>query len=125
MKAYVIFSSSEPVLVVARQTIRSKPVLNQLGRIGIHKFIAREVPVTGLRSKYGRQFEVIENALNNGTELRVLDHSGHRIFQNVPFSDFGPAYRRESHPAVADAAREPNHTSYRPNFGPVSHAGFT
>ena len=73
MKAYVIFSSNEPMLVVTRQTIRSQAVLNQLGRVGTHKFIAREVPVPHLRRRYGRQFEIVEKALQKGNDLRVFD----------------------------------------------------
>ena len=65
MRSYVIFSSREPVLVLTRKTIRDKAAQSQLGRIGISKFIAREVPVCHLRDRYGRQFDVIENALQH------------------------------------------------------------
>jgi len=123
MKAYVVFSSREPLLVVTRQTIRSEAVLNHLGRVGILKFIAREVPITHLRSQYGRQFDVIEEALQKGSDLRVLDFSGHRIFQNLPFSEFGSAYRHESGPAVADSSEKSPRAAYRPNLGSVSLAG--
>ena len=95
MRAYVIFSSSEPTLIVARQTIQSKAVLKHLGRIGIDKFIAREVPISPLRIQYGRQFDIIEDAIQKGSDLRVLDFSGSRIFRNLPFSKFGPAYHQE------------------------------
>lgn len=122
MKAYVIFSSHEPALIVTRHPIRSDVILNRLGRIGIRKFIAREVPVPQVRSRYGRQFDVIENALEKGSDLRVLDFSGRRIFQNLPFSDFGPAYRREHSLREFDPAREPPHVSSRPCSEPVSPA---
>jgi len=124
MKAYVIFSSSEPMLVVTRQTIRNEAVLNQLGRVGIGKFIAREVPVTHLRDQYGRQFDVIEEAIQKGSDLRVFDFSGHRIFQNLPFSEFGSAYRRESNPVFAGSNQKPPRPAIRPNLGSVPHAGF-
>lgn len=123
MKAYVIFSSREPVLIVTRQAIRSRAILNQLGRVGIHKFIAREVPVDHLRSQYGRQFEIIEEALRKGSDLRVLDFNGRRIFKNLPFSEFGPAYRREFQPAPADSNRKSTHPAFRPNLGPMSQTG--
>lgn len=124
MKAYVIFSSSEPVLVVTRETISSKPVLDHLGRVGILKFIAREVPVPHLRSRYGRQFDVIEEALQKGNDLRVLDFSGHRIFQNLPFSEFGSAYRREPHPTAADPIQESSRAAFRPNPDSVPQTPF-
>lgn len=124
MKAYIIFSSSEPVLIVVRQSIHSQEVLDQLRRIGILKFIAREVPITPLRSRYGHQFEVIEEALDEGSDLRVLDFSGHRIFQNLPFSEFGPAYRHESGPAVADSSQKSSLAAFRPSLSSLSHAGY-
>jgi hypothetical protein len=92
MKTYVIFSSKEPLLVATRRTIRDREVLGQLRRIGCSKFIAREVPVEPVRRQYQRQFEVIENALRKGTDLRVLDFSGERVFRNVSFADFGRPY---------------------------------
>ena len=124
MKAYVIFSSNEPVLVLTRHTIRSKPVLDELHRIGCTKFIAREVPVNHLRSQYGQQFDVIEAALRKGCDLRVLDYSGRRIFQYLPFSEFGPAYRHESAPVIADSTRKSTRAASRPILGPASPAGF-
>ena len=124
MKAYVIFSSREPVLVATRQTIRSEAVLNQLGRVGIFKFIAREVPTTHLRTQYGRQFDVIEDALEKGSALRVLDFSGRRIFKNLPFSEFGSAYRHESDPVISDSSQSPLRAAFRPNPGSVPRPGF-
>jgi hypothetical protein len=123
MKAYVLFSSKEPVLIVTRETIRSEAVLDQLGRVGINKFIAREVPASRLRIRYGRQFDVIEEALQKGSELRVLDFSGHRIFQNLPFSELGSGYRHESGPAIADSSQTSSRAAFRPNLGSASPAG--
>lgn len=124
MKAYVIFSSNEPVLVLTRHPIRSKPILDELHRIGCAKFIAREVPVNDLRSQYGQQFDVIEAALGKGCDLRVLDYSGRRIFQYLPFSDFGPAYRHEAAAVTADATRKSTRASSRPILGTASPSGF-
>jgi hypothetical protein len=123
MKAYVIFSSNEPALVVTRQTIRSAAVLDQLDQIGMLKFIAREVPISPLRGRYGRQFEIVEKALQNGCDLRVLDFSGPRIFQNLPFSEFGPTYSRESRPTAA-ATGSSSRASFRPNLRASSPALF-
>lgn len=114
MKAYVVFSSQEPALIMTRQSIRNDVTLNQLGRIGIRKFIAREVPVSQVSSCYGRQFDVIENAIEKGSDLRVLDFSGHRIFQNLPFSEFGPAYRHDHTLTEFDPAPKPPHVISRP-----------
>jgi hypothetical protein len=106
MKAYVIFSSREPVLIGTRHTIRNETVLSQLGRVGIRKFISREVPVGHLRRQYGSQFDVIKRALEKGSNFRVLDFSGRRIFQNLPFSDLGPAYRHDDPLKKAEPTRD-------------------
>jgi len=124
MKAYVIFSSSEPVLVLARRTIRSEAVLNELRRIGCQKFIAREVPVEQLRNLYGRQFDVIEESIQKGCDLRVLDFSGRRIFRYLPFSDFGPAYRRELQTGAAEPRRRSPHASTRQQPSPLTQSPF-
>lgn len=124
MRAYVIFSSSEPTLIVARQTIRSKAVLDSLGRIGIDKFIAREVPILSLRIQYGRQFDIIEDAIQKGSDLRVLDFNGSRIFRNLSFSKIGPAYRQDSSPAVTDPSPKTSRSGFWPQLDPVSPAVF-
>lgn len=124
MRAYVVFSSSEPVLVLTRQTIRSKEVLDELRRIGCLKFIAREVPVSTLQTQYGQQYDVIEEAVQGGCPLRVLDYSGHRIFRYLPFSDFGPAFRCELMPAAVAPAREPPPLDTRSPVSPVPHPVF-
>jgi len=101
MKSYIIFSSREPFLIVTSGTIRDKQVVEHLRRIGCTKFISREVPVAHIRRQYGRRFEVTEEALRRGGDLRVLDYSGEHVFQNLPFSEFGGAYRCEPAPAQA------------------------
>jgi len=124
MKAYVVFSSSEPVLVLTRHAIQSRPALEELHRIGCEKFIAREVPLHGLQNLYGQQYDVIENALRKGCDLRVLDYSGRRIFRHFPFSELGPAYRHESQPVLADTRQRKTRASSRPFLGTMSTAGF-
>lgn len=114
MKAYVIFSSREPVLIVTRHTIRDETILSQLDRLGIRKFISREVSVGHLRNQYGSQFDVIERAVEKGSDLRVLDFSGRRIFQNLPFSDFGPAYSHDHPLKKAEPTRDTPRTPCGP-----------
>lgn len=114
MKAYVIFSSREPALIVTRHTIHDETILSQLDQLGIRKFISREVSVGHLRNQYGSQFDVIEKALEKGSDFRVLDFSGRRIFQNLPFSDFGPAYRHDHPLKKAEPTRDTSRTPCGP-----------
>lgn len=124
MKAYVVFSSKEPVLIVTRHTIRNEAVLKQLDRVEIQKFIAREVPVPYLRSQYGAQFDVIEKAVEKGSDLRVVDYSGRRIFQKLPFSEFGPAYRHDHSLEESEPTRKTPRARFRPDPGSVSATAF-
>jgi hypothetical protein len=82
-------------------------LLERLRRIGCLKFIAREVPIEQVRCLYGRLYDVIEEAIDRGCPLRVLDYNGRRIFRWLPFSDFGPAYQKEM-PVVAETTTRPS-----------------
>ncbi len=101
MKSYIIFSSREPFLIVTRGTIRDREVLDHLRQFGCSKFISREVPLRHVRHQYGRRFEVTEKAIEDGHLLRVLDSSGKQVFDNLPLSEFGRAYRCETAAALA------------------------
>jgi len=96
MKSYIIFSSREPFLIVTRRTIRDHEVIDRLRRFGCSKFISREVAIEHVRRQYGREFEVTEQAIEDGHLLRVLDYSGKQVFQKLPLSEFGRAYRCET-----------------------------
>ena len=104
MKSYIIFSSREPFLIVTRTTIRDQEVIDHLRRFGCSKFISREISVEHVRRQYGRQFEVTEQAIEDGRLLRVLDYSGKQVFQKLPFSEFGRAYRCEAASAQVSTA---------------------
>jgi len=56
---------------------------------GLKKFIAYEVPVDGLKQKYGNHFDVIMKDLKQSDDLRVLDYDGHRVFKRFDLSTLG------------------------------------
>ena len=95
MKAYVVFSSRGPLLVVTRGTIRNRQNLKRLGEIGCSKFIARELPVEQVRKRYGAPFECVEAGLDHGAPLRVLDHDGERVFAAFSFEELGHPVKYE------------------------------
>jgi hypothetical protein len=101
MKSYIIFSAREPILIVTRGTIHNKNVIDHLRKIGCSKFISREVSLDHVRRQYGRRFEVTAGAIDDGHLLRVLDSSGRRVFENLPFSEIGRAHRYEADAAQA------------------------
>jgi hypothetical protein len=90
MTAYLVFSESEPMIVVAsRAAVSDGRLVDRLRSSGLTKFIASEIPVERLRERYGVPFEVIEADICEGKDVRVLDHSGRNIFENISLADLG------------------------------------
>jgi len=100
MKTYVVFSSKEPLLIVTRGTIRNRKVIDHLNQIGYRKFISREVPLDNVRRQYGTHFDIVEKALAEGNEVRVLDFNGEHVFGSIPFSDYGRVFCYDSTPPL-------------------------
>lgn len=96
MKAYLVFSESEPIVVMAsRQAVREGRLAARLARMGHDRFIAHEVPLDGLRRRYGLPFEVIASDIRNGKPIRVLDSNGRHVFESVPLGELGPEIRHD------------------------------
>ncbi len=91
MKTYLVFSSREPMLIATRESIQNTETLARLNRLGLTKFIAREIPVEEVGQRYGYRFEVIERSLHHEKSCRVLDYSGEQVMKFIAFSDLGPA----------------------------------
>jgi hypothetical protein len=104
MRAFLVFSEGEPIVVMAsRQAVRDGRLVDRLTRMGHERFIAHEVPVDELRRQYGVPFEVIESDIRSGKAIRVLDSDGRHIFDSVPLESLGPEIRYEGR-AGAQAA---------------------
>jgi hypothetical protein len=87
MKGGVFFTGSGPVVVVTSYDSFTDPnFLEKLTAKGLKKFIVYEVPVSELKEKYGKHFDVIMNDLHQTDDLRVLDYDGHRVFNNFTLS---------------------------------------
>ncbi len=99
MTAFLVFAQTDPVLIMTSRTaVSDGRLLEGLTTKGIDKFIAYEVPLDGLRRKYGVSFEVIESDVKNGKDVAVLDSKGSHVFANVPFSDLGESFRHDPEP---------------------------
>lgn len=97
MKAFIVFTEAEPVLVMTSRAAASNGRLEDgLTAIGFRNFIAHEVPVDGLKERYGIPFEVIESEVREGRDLRVLDSKGSHVFENIRFADLGTCIRHDS-----------------------------
>ncbi len=100
MRAFLVFSESEPIVVMAsRRAVREGQLVDRLTRMGHDRFIAHEVPVETLRESYGLPFEVIESDIRHGKSIRVLDSDGRRIFASLPLSELGSEYRHDGQAA--------------------------
>lgn len=90
MKAGIYLTGSGPILIVTSHETLSDPTLQRkLLAKGIAKFIAFEVPLDAVRSKYGQHFEVVMNDLKQEDDLRVMDFDGGRVFARFSFREMG------------------------------------
>jgi len=97
MTAFLVFADSDPILVMtSRAAAADGRLIEGLASIGLVKFIAHEVPLDGLREKYGMPFEVIESDVRNGRDFRVLDSKGSHVLANIRLADLGEHIRYDS-----------------------------
>ncbi len=96
MTAFLVFTETQPLLVMASQAAVSEGRLVEgLTRKGIGKFMAHEVPLEKLRREYGVAFEFIEADILDGKDIRVLDSNGGHVFAKIHFADLGQRIDRE------------------------------
>jgi hypothetical protein len=94
--AFLVFTEGGPLLALTScPSVTDERVLTSLGRRGISKFIAYEVPVEYVRRIYGVPFQVIAAELEEGLDLRVLDFNGQHIFANLSLTELGRSVRHE------------------------------
>jgi hypothetical protein len=94
MKAGILFTGSGPILILTSyESFTDSKIIEKLRTKGIQKFIACELPLEAVKSKYGGHFSVIMGDLYQTDDLRVLDYNGHNVFYNFSFSEMGkPVY---------------------------------
>jgi hypothetical protein len=91
MTAFLVFTDFEPLLVMTPRTAAADGRLARgLGDKGIRRFIAHEVPLEGLKERYGVPYEIVESDVRGGSDVRVLDSNGSHVFANIRFADLGP-----------------------------------
>jgi hypothetical protein len=94
MKAYFLFTAGGPLVILSSyDSIENPKVLKRLNSKGISKFIAYEVSVETAKTRYGRHFDVVCQDIHECDDLRVLDYSGERAFNNFSFKELvNPIY---------------------------------
>jgi len=89
-KAYLIFTGAGPILVLATYAELADPkLIDKLRYKGIDHFIAYEVKLSAVRSRYPSSFDKVAGDLEPVDDLRVLDFNGHQIMANFSLEELG------------------------------------
>lgn len=90
MRAYLIFTGTGPILVLSTHSELTDPrLVAKLHYKGISKFIAYEVALDAVRTRYGQAFASISRDLDEVEDIRVLDFNGHQIMANFSLGELG------------------------------------
>ncbi|RJR54417.1 MAG: hypothetical protein C4576_00580 [Desulfobacteraceae bacterium] len=94
MKAAIIFTGTGPILILTTFEKLDDPTLvAKLEAKGIKKYIASEVPLEKVKTKYGNHYQVVMGDLRQSDDLRVMDYNGYNVFYNFNFSEMSkPIY---------------------------------
>lgn len=88
MKAGIIFTGTGPILILTTyESFKDPDLIEKFGAKGIEKYIASEVPLDKVKSKYGNQYLVVLGDLKQTDDLRVLDYNGYNVFHNFSFKE--------------------------------------
>ncbi|HEX9944028.1 MAG TPA: hypothetical protein VGG03_18610 [Thermoanaerobaculia bacterium] len=96
MRAYLVFTGSGPILVLATYPeLTDERLVSKLRYKGIDKFIAYEVDLDAVRARYPASFENVARDLADAEDLRVLDFNGHQIMANFSLQELGEPIKFE------------------------------
>jgi hypothetical protein len=89
-RAYLVFTGSGPILVLATYPqLTDERLVSKLRYKGIDKFIAYEVDLEAVQDRYPGSFENVARDLEGVEDLRVLDFNGHQIMANFSLDKLG------------------------------------
>lgn len=94
MRAGIIFTGTGPILILTTyESFKDPDFIEKLDNKGIRKFIASELPLDKVKTKYGNHYSVVMGDLKQTDDLRVLDYNGYNVFYNFSFAEMGkPVY---------------------------------
>jgi hypothetical protein len=91
MKAAMVMTGSGPILILTSYDSLENPgLIENLGRRGITKYIARELDLEKVRKTYGTRFSSVLCDLSQSDDLRILDIDGHKVFNSFDYDEMGP-----------------------------------
>jgi len=89
-RAYLLFTGTGPILVLSTYPeLIDERLVAKLRYKGIDKFIAYEVDLTAVESRYAHSFQNIVKDLEHEEDIRVLDFNGHQIMANFSLDELG------------------------------------
>jgi hypothetical protein len=89
-RAYLIFTGSGPILVLSTYPkLTDDRLISKLRYKGIDKFIAYEVDLGAVKTRYEHSFANISKDLETEQDMRVLDFNGHQIMANFALDELG------------------------------------
>lgn len=89
-RAYLIFTGSGPILVLSTYPqLQDERLIAKLRYKGIDKFIAYEVELPAVESRYPHSYASIVADLAGSEDIRVLDFNGHQIMANFSLGELG------------------------------------
>lgn len=96
MRAYLIFTGSGPILVLSTYPeLTDDRLISKLRYKGIDKFIAYEVDLDAVRSRYEHSLVNVAKDLESEEDIRVLDFNGHQIMANFSLDSLGEPIKFE------------------------------
>ena len=97
IKAFLLFTGSGPlVIATSYASLTDAGLLTKLGAKGLDKFIAHELPIELVKTRYGGHFDVVMRDLHESDDLRVIDFNGERAFRLFHLAELGTPILYES-----------------------------
>ena len=95
-RAYLIFTGSGPILVLSSYPkLTDERLLTKLRYKGIDKFLAYEVSLAAVESRYAHSYPSVAADLAGSEDIRVLDFNGHQIMANFSLGELGEPIKYE------------------------------
>ena len=96
MRAYLVFMGSGPILLLSSYPkLTDERLVSKLRYKGIDKFIAYEVDLDAVRSRYEHSFVNVATDLEKEEDIRVLDFNGHQSMANFALGSLGEPIKFE------------------------------
>ena len=88
--SYLIFTGTGPILVLSTYPrLTDERLVEKLRHKGIDKFLAYQVDLGAVESRYGASYEGVVSNLQGVEDIRVLDFNGHQIMANFSLQELG------------------------------------